>query len=84
MEKTVKDIRRALVLAGAAGALVLGSAGVASASATATGTATDSPGVLSGNVIQIPIDIPVNLCGNTINLVGLLNPASGNTCSNAG
>ncbi|GAA2262485.1 hypothetical protein GCM10010430_53590 [Kitasatospora cystarginea] len=84
LEKTVKDIRRALVLAGAAGALVLGSAGVASASATATGTATDSPGVLSGNVIQIPIDIPVNLCGNTINLVGLLNPASGNTCSNAG
>jgi hypothetical protein len=43
-----------------------------------------SPGVLSGNVIQIPVNIPVNLCGNTIDVVGILNPAFGNTCVNAG
>ncbi|MGW6370322.1 chaplin family protein, partial [Streptomyces niveus] len=25
----------------------------------------------------------VNVCGNTINVIGLLNPAFGNTCVNA-
>lgn len=28
--------------------------------------------------------MPVNVCGNTINVVGLLNPAFGNTCVNGG
>ncbi|GAA1100865.1 chaplin [Kitasatospora arboriphila] len=83
MEKTVKDIRKALALTVAAGALVLGSAGVANADASAVGTATNSPGVLSGNVVQIPIHIPVNICGNSINLIGLLNPTAGNVCTNS-
>lgn len=48
----------------------------------AVGTATGSPGLLSGNVVQVPVDIPVNACGNTLNVVGLLNPAAGNTCVN--
>ncbi|MFC9324284.1 chaplin [Kitasatospora sp. NPDC057015] len=84
MEKTVKDLRRALVLAGAAAALVLGSAGAASASASAEGVAFGSPGILSGNVIQIPIHIPINVCGNSVNVLAALNPAFGNTCINAG
>ncbi|MGW7178946.1 chaplin family protein, partial [Streptomyces xanthophaeus] len=25
----------------------------------------------------------VNVCGNTVNVIGLLNPAFGNTCVNA-
>ncbi|MCZ9344055.1 chaplin, partial [Streptomyces sp. TRM76130] len=25
---------------------------------------------------------PVNVCGNTVNVIGLLNPAFGNTCVN--
>ncbi|MFE9422399.1 chaplin [Kitasatospora sp. NPDC006697] len=79
----MKDFRRALVLTCAAGALVLGGAGAAAADATATGAAIGSPGVLSGNVIQIPIHIPINICGNTINVIGALNPAFGNTCINA-
>ncbi|MCY0963322.1 chaplin, partial [Streptomyces sp. H27-H5] len=37
----------------------------------------------SGNVVQVPIHIPINLCGNTVNVVGALNPAFGNTCINA-
>lgn len=41
-----------------------------------------SPGVLSGNVVQVPIHIPVNVCGNTVNVIGLLNPAFGNACIN--
>ncbi|MDH6111974.1 hypothetical protein P3T30_004764 [Kitasatospora sp. MAP12-9] len=83
MEKTMKDFRRALVLTCAAGALVLGGAGAASADATANGAAIGSPGILSGNVIQIPIHIPINICGNSINLVGIANPAFGNTCVNS-
>lgn len=51
--------------------------------AHATGAAVGSPGVLSGNVIQVPIHIPINACGNTVNVIGLLNPAFGNTCINA-
>ncbi|MFE7356626.1 chaplin [Streptomyces sp. NPDC057543] len=50
--------------------------------AIAQGTATDSPGVLSGNVVQAPVDVPVNACGNSVDVVGLLNPASGNECAN--
>ncbi|MFE3584075.1 chaplin [Streptomyces vinaceus] len=39
-----------------------------------------SPGVLSGNLIQIPVHIPINACGNSVSVIGLLNPAFGNTC----
>ena len=52
------------------------------ASSGAQGAAVNSPGIVSGNVIQAPIHIPVNACGNTINIVGLLNPTFGNTCVN--
>ncbi|PYC87562.1 hypothetical protein C7C46_04425 [Streptomyces tateyamensis] len=78
----MKDFRRALGLAVAAGALVLGGAGAAAADATAEGVAAGSPGVLSGNLIQVPIHIPINICGNSVNVVGLLNPAFGNVCVN--
>ena len=40
----------------------------------------DSPGLLSGNVVQAPVNVPVNVCGNSINVVGLANPVSGNGC----
>ncbi|WP_438487847.1 chaplin [Streptomyces sp. S186] len=50
--------------------------------AHAKGFAVKSPGVLSGNVIQIPIDIPINACGNSIDVIGLLNPGFGNICVN--
>ncbi|WP_206324514.1 MULTISPECIES: chaplin [unclassified Streptomyces] len=63
------------------GALAL-SAGAAHADSGAEGTAVGSPGVGSGNTIQLPVHVPVNLCGNTVNVVGLLNPAMGNACAN--
>lgn len=50
--------------------------------ASAEGAATHSPGVLSGNLIQAPVQVPVNACGNTVDVVGALNPAGGNTCAN--
>ncbi|MEU8552058.1 chaplin [Streptomyces roseoverticillatus] len=51
--------------------------------AIANGVAKGSPGVVSGNVIQVPIQIPLNICGNSIDIIGLLNPTFGNTCVNA-
>ncbi|MFD6531665.1 chaplin [Streptomyces sp. NPDC060184] len=71
----------AAVLAGT-GALIAGGAGLASADAGAGAVAAGSPGVVSGNIISVPVHVPVNVCGNTINVVGLLNPAFGNTCVN--
>ncbi|KOV65197.1 chaplin [Streptomyces sp. AS58] len=63
-----------------AGGLVAAGAGMASATdgATAAGKAHNSPGVLSGNVIQAPVHIPVNVVGNSVNVIGVLNPAFGN------
>ncbi|ANB06482.1 MULTISPECIES: chaplin ChpD [Streptomyces] len=72
--------KSAAVVAGAI--MALGMAAPAFADAGAEGAAVGSPGVLSGNVIQVPVHVPVNVCGNTINVVGLLNPAFGNECEN--
>ncbi|WP_329386578.1 chaplin [Streptomyces sp. NBC_01716] len=49
---------------------------------SASGAATNSPGLLSGNLVQAPLDIPLNICGNSVDLVGVLNPAFGNACVN--
>ncbi len=75
-------IAKALVLTAAAGTAVSGAAGSAFADAGAQGAASNSPGVVSGNVIQVPVHIPVNFCGNTINVIGALNPTFGNVCIN--
>ncbi|MER5445911.1 chaplin [Streptomyces sp. NPDC002766] len=74
-------IAKGLVLTAAAAA-VAGGAGIASADSDAHGVAAHSPGVLSGNVVQVPIHVPVNVCGNTVDTTGLLNPAFGNVCVN--
>lgn len=75
-------IAKAAGVALGAGAVVIGGAGLALADANAEAAAIGSPGFLSGNVVQVPIHIPVNVCGNTIGAAGLLNPAFGNTCAN--
>lgn len=61
---------------------VLGGAGSALADSGAQGAATHSPGVISGNQLQIPVHVPVNLCGNTVDVIGVANPAFGATCAN--
>ncbi|MGP3683712.1 chaplin [Streptomyces sp. IBSNAI002] len=70
-------------LALAVGFALLGGASVASADAEAWGIAAGSPGVLSGNLIQVPVDIPINFCGNSINVIGFGNLAADNVCINA-
>jgi hypothetical protein len=76
-------IKKVVAAAAATGGLVLAGTGLAYADSGAQGAAVQSPGVLSGNVVQIPVHVPVNVCGNTISVIGLLNPAFGNTCVNA-
>ncbi|MCF0079656.1 chaplin [Streptomyces lomondensis] len=71
---------RVTAAVGLACAALLAFAGTASADDGTVGIASHSPGVLSGNVIQIPVNINANVCGNSINVVGLLNPAFGNEC----
>ncbi|WP_046726511.1 chaplin [Streptomyces humi] len=76
---------RSLAVTGAvAAALALGgtTAAFADNGADATGTASNSPGLLSGNVVEVPVSVPINACGDSIDLIGLLNPATGNACTN--
>ncbi|MER5713476.1 chaplin [Streptomyces sp. NPDC042898] len=72
--------KAAAVIAGIV--MAMGVASPAFADADAHGVAIGSPGVLSGNVIQAPIHIPINVCGNSVNVIGVLNPAVGNFCGN--
>ncbi|KAG0026282.1 hypothetical protein BGZ82_009546 [Podila clonocystis] len=51
--------------------------------AAAQGEAHNSPGWGSGNVVNVPVTLPVNACGNSVSWIGLLNPAKGNACQNA-
>ncbi|WP_308431021.1 chaplin [Streptomyces nojiriensis] len=64
------------------GLAVAGVGGLAHADADAGGRAERSPGLLSGNLVQLPVNIPVNACGNTVSVVGVLNSAAGNRCTN--
>ncbi|GGR48572.1 chaplin [Streptomyces netropsis] len=88
----MNSAKKAVVVLAAAGAVVGSSVGAASANddhkdrhgAGAQAVAKGSPGIISGNIIQVPIDVPLNICGNTIDiLLGILNPTFGNTCVNA-
>ncbi|MGW1839233.1 chaplin [Streptomyces sp. BBFR2] len=74
--------RKGLITVAAAGGILAATVGYAHADAGAQGGAARSPGVASGNSVQVPVHVPVNACGNTVNVVGLLNPAMGNSCVN--
>ncbi|WP_405782124.1 chaplin [Streptomyces sp. NBC_00859] len=74
--------KKGLITVAAAGGVFALSGGYAYADASADGGASNSPGVLSGNSVQAPVHVPVNVCGNTVDVVGLLNPAFGNKCAN--
>ncbi|MEU8513148.1 chaplin [Kitasatospora sp. NPDC048722] len=78
------SIKKTAAVGAAVVGIVAAGAGSAMASSGAEGVAAGSPGVISGNQIQIPVHIPVNLCGNSVDVVGALNPAFGNHCANLG
>ncbi|CQR64788.1 chaplin ChpE [Streptomyces leeuwenhoekii] len=76
----MKNLKKAAAVTMAAGGLLAAGAGAASATggAHADGLAAGSPGVASGNVVQVPVHVPVNAVGNSVNVIGVLNPAFGN------
>ena len=76
-------ITKAGVVALGTGAMALSGAGLAAANAAAGGSATHSGGVASGNVVQVPVYAPVNMCQNTVHVLGGLNPSLGHLCRNA-
>ncbi|MFI0740410.1 chaplin [Streptomyces sp. NPDC021100] len=78
-------MKKAAAVTIAVGGLALAGAGVASAhggSPAAAAIAKNNPGVLSGNVVQVPVTIPVNLCNDTVSVLGSMNPTHGNVCVN--
>ncbi len=68
------NFKKIAALTGATGALVVVGAGAAMADTTAHGFAQ--------HTIQVPVSIPVNACGNSISVIGLLDSAFGNNCQN--
>ncbi|MFF1307620.1 chaplin ChpE [Streptomyces sp. NPDC058307] len=75
----MKNLKKVAAVTMVAGGLVAAGAGMASATdAHADGKAVGSPGVVSGNLIQAPVHVPVNAVGNSVNVIGVLNPAFGN------
>ncbi|MFJ8885413.1 chaplin [Streptomyces sp. NPDC102402] len=75
-------LNKSMIVMAAASGILTAAGGYAHADASADGVAANSPGVGSGNAVQVPVHVPVNLCGNTVNVIALLNPAFGNKCAN--
>ncbi|MGY5130171.1 chaplin [Streptomyces nigrescens] len=78
---TAKKAALVLAVTGLALGAAAGSA-FATPGAQADGKATNSPGIGSGNLAQVPVHVPVNATGNTANVIGVLNPTFDNTSSN--
>lgn len=76
----MKNLKKAAAVTMVAGGLIAAGAGMASATdgSHADGNAVGSPGVASGNLVQAPVHVPVNAVGNSVNVIGVLNPAFGN------
>lgn len=75
--KNLQYLKKAAAVTMVAGGVVAAGAGAAAAhgGAAAHGHATNSPGVGSGNQVQLPVHVPVNATGNTVTVIGGLNPA---------
>ncbi|MET7382296.1 chaplin [Streptomyces sp. NPDC005526] len=76
-----QTLSRGVFVAAAATSVLSLYANPALADTSANGSSSGSPGVLSGNTVQAPIDVPVNVCGNTVDVIAGLNPAFGNACA---
>ncbi|MDH6215826.1 chaplin family protein [Streptomyces pseudovenezuelae] len=76
-----QTLSKGMVAAAAATSILSLCGGPALADTHTGGAAKDSPGVLSGNSVEAPLDVPVNACGNSVDVVAALNPAFGNSCA---
>jgi LPXTG-motif cell wall-anchored protein len=79
-----QTLGKGVVVAAAATSVLSLYGGRALADSGAHGAAQGSPGALSGNTVQVPVDVPVDVCGNSADVVAAaLNPAFGTSCANA-
>ncbi|MEU3938041.1 chaplin [Streptomyces sp. NPDC029044] len=76
-----QTLSRGMVAAAAATGILTLCGGAALADSSADGVTKGSPGAASGNTVQAPVDVPVNACGNTVDVAAALNPAFGNSCA---
>jgi hypothetical protein len=76
------NLKKLAALTAATSGLVLAGAGAALADTSADGSATGSPGVVSGNNTQVPVHIPVNITGNGIDVIGVLDSVFNNRSEN--
>ncbi len=58
-------------------------AGATAAHADTTATSTGNNGTLSGNQISAPVDVPVDVCGNGIGVLGVGVPGAGHCATGA-
>ncbi|GGR79015.1 MULTISPECIES: chaplin [Streptomyces] len=79
-----QTLSKGMAVAAAATGVLSWYGGTALADSHAHGTTQGSPGVLSGNNVQVPVNVPVNVCGNSVDAAAALNPAFGNSCANVG
>ncbi|MFE2101898.1 chaplin [Streptomyces sp. NPDC059468] len=77
-----QTLSKGVVVAAAATGMLSLCGSYALADSGAQGAAQGSPGVLSGNTVQAPVDVPINVCGNSVDAAAALNPAFGNSCAN--
>ena len=59
------------------------SSGPASGGASSTAKTDHSGGILSGNIVQAPVNVPINACGNDVNAVTLKSTEGGADCTNS-
>jgi hypothetical protein len=76
--------KRGLALIAATSGIVMGGAAIASADSGAVTTAstTQSGGAVAGWVAQAPVNIPVNVCGNSVEALAFKEMVHGSTCTN--
>ncbi|MEV0412637.1 chaplin family protein [Streptomyces sp. NPDC050448] len=72
---------KGVLTAAAASSLLSIATGAAYAHSGAMAEASHSPGVLSGNSVSVPITLSPNVCGNSVDGGGALNPSFGNKCA---
>ncbi|HET9381864.1 MAG TPA: chaplin [Streptomyces sp.] len=73
---------RVMAAVGLASAALLACAGTAVADDGPVGVSKHNSGLLTGNVVQIPIDVQANVCGNSVNVIGWLEPSFTAICVN--
>ncbi|MER7304105.1 chaplin, partial [Streptomyces griseoluteus] len=76
-----QTLSKGMVVAAAATGVLSLYVSQALADSGAHGAAQGSPGALSGNTLQVPVHVPVNVCGHSVDVAAALNPAVGNACA---